>query len=63
MDEKEIKLKIDSLREQQEACLNQIDKLSGKAKDAAKQELKKIPMEKQSFRTWLFNLKTKQNEH
>ena len=56
MEEKEIKLKIDGLREQQEAALIQLNKLSGEQKAEKQIELKKITLEKQGWRTELFKL-------
>ena len=56
MDEKEIKIKIDGLREQQEAALIQLGKLSGDQKTEKQAELKKIALEKQGWRTELFKL-------
>ena len=59
MDEKEIKIKIDGLREQQEAALIQLNKLSGEQKTEKQAELKKITLEKQGWRTELFKLRFK----
>jgi hypothetical protein len=59
MEEKEIKLKIDGLREQQEAALIQLGKLSGDQKTDKQAELKKITLEKQGWRTELFKLRFK----
>ena len=59
MEEKEIKLKINGLREQQEAALIQLGKLSGDQKTEKQAELKKITLEKQGWRTELFKLRFK----